>query len=902
VKNTPFFKKSLNNTQVIIKYIQIIIQSEFEMSSSPPPIKCLIVDLDFIIRENEKDLEEPVIRIRGKTKDNQSIIIHVTNFYPYFYIDDISETTDAIQGLLYTEKKFGDWIKDNYQLTKYRYYQNKPIFLYTILGRNPWRILKYSRLLQDKGIKSYENDISYTSRFLIDSGCKGLNWIIISNYEEKVPSRFAQVFEVKYKDIEICPDEPFQYTYLSLGIVINSIKEDGKKIQNFSSILKESEQRIVSACVSWGKEEGKTQSKHFILEENTDLSEKRLLENLVEEIHIISPEVIITFNGNRIILPYIITRMEKLGIDSNSLSPLEDAKLKQPIGYLGYRIPGYITYDLVKSTRWLRTKSGKKGLTDFAEDFLGVERIADYAKINELWFNTVIRNEKASAKQLEKLCPHDSQIIHSLFFAMGMEEWLAVMKLVGIRPSEGVYSTPRHLGEFQLFRNLYQKDTIIPAEPSRKELAQRKSSRALAIGGFVLVPKGSLHEAVLIADFRSMFPSIMVAYNIGGESYNGSVAKPTEKFHSKPETGLRIMLKDFLDERKDIKKQIYEVETYLRSFTDTKKRKNLEIELKKLHIQSNALKVVANSLYGSHNYVGSRFYDTEISNAITSISKEYIKKVDQWTQEYSKNKCQVIYGDTDSLFIKLADRDKVFQLSGKIKEGHVFSLDDVPEAQELLNFFRSKLPKEMDLEFVDLALRIVFAPETKKRYSYVSVPTGDLKIVGFEAIRRDTSPFARDVQTAALKFVLEEGDIFKARQAVIDMCLEFIDLKDESLLEKTTILGPIRRNPKDYKSKTPAIGALEDYSRAMGLELDVIWKEYERFPFIIIQGKMPLYKRSKHPSLVEILKIDKDHYMLEALRDVKRIGVRVELKDIRTSSQKTLDFSLSQIKKNNEDV
>ena len=99
-----------------------------------------------------------------------------------------------------------------------------------------------------------------------------------------------------------------------------------------------------------------------------------------------------------------------------------------------------------------------------------------------------------------------------------MEEWLEVMKLVGIRPSEGIYSTPRHLGEFQLFRVLHHKDTIIPSEPTRDELAVRKSTRALAVGGFVLVPKGTLHEAVLIADFTSMFPSIMVSHNIGGES------------------------------------------------------------------------------------------------------------------------------------------------------------------------------------------------------------------------------------------------------------------------------------------------------------------------------------------------------------------------------------------------
>ena len=871
------------------------------MASSPPPspLKCFIVDLDFFIEEKNKEVEEPIIRIRGKTKKNKTIIIHVTGFYPYFYIEDLPDTTNALQSLLYTEKEFGDWIKDSYQITKYRYYQNKPVFLYRILGRNPWRILKYSKMLKDKGIRSYENDISYTSRFLIDTEIRGLNWIKISKYEEKVPTAHAKVYEVNYKDIENCDDEPFQYTFLSIGIVINSLTEEGRKIQNFSSVFNEGKQRIITACISWGKTEGKTKSKKFILNENNDLAEKNLLESLMKEIHAVSPEVIITFNGNRIILPYIITRMEKLGIDPNLLSPLKKAKLKQPIGYLGYRIPGYISYDLVKSTRWLRTKTGKKGLTDFTEELLGIERKGDYSRINELWFEAIIKKEETALKTLEKLVSHDSKIIHSLFFAMGMEEWLAVMKLIGIRPSEGIYSTPRHLGEFQLYRILCHKDTIIPSEPSRTELAERKSTRSLAIGGFVLVPKGSLHEAVLIADFRSMFPSIMVAYNIGGESYDGSVAKPTEKFHSKPETSLRIMLGKFLNERKIIKKQIYEVETYLRSFTDAKTKKNLENELKKLRIQSNAFKVVANSLYGSHNYVGSRFYDTEISNAITSISKEYIKNVDQWTQEYSKNRCQVIYGDTDSLFIKLSERDQVFEIAERVKEGHVFSIEDIPEAKNLLNFFKTKLPKEMELEFVDLALRIVFAPETKKRYSYVSVPSGDLKIVGFEAVRRDTSPFARDVQTAALKYVLEEGDIFKARQAVIDLCLEFLDLKDETLLEKTTILGPIRRNPKKYKSKTPAIGALEDYARMMGLRSDIIWKEYERFPFIIIKGKFPLYKRSKHPSLVDIERIDRDHYILEALRDVKRIGVRVELKDIRTSSQKTLDFALSKIKNNN---
>ncbi|MCG3226936.1 MAG: hypothetical protein H7645_08450 [Candidatus Heimdallarchaeota archaeon] len=870
------------------------------MEVDPSPIRCLIVDLDFFIQEKGIDTEEPIIRIRGKTEDNEAIVIHVTGFYPYFYIDDVSKTTKSIQSLLYTEKEFGDWIQNHFPITKYRYYQNKPIFLYKILGRNPWRIMKYSKLLRDKGIKSYENDLSYTSRFLIDTDFKGLNWIKITNYEELPENQFSRIIEVSYKDIEEIDNVDFQYTVMSFNIAINSITEDGKKIRNFSSVMAERSQRIIAVCLSWGKEEGKTQNKTFLLEEDSSECEKTMIQDVIATIHDVSPEIFVTFNGNQVTLPYFFSRMESVGIDPNIICPLENAKIKPPMGYLGYRIPGYISYDLVKSTRWLRTKTGKKGLEDLAHQFLNTKRKGDYSQINDLWFQMLNSKKKTEKQLLEDICNHDSFIIHSLFYSMGMEEWLEVMKLVGIRPSEGIYSTPRHLGEFQLFRVLHQKDTIVPAEPTRDELAVRKSTRALAVGGFVLVPKGTLHEAVLIADFTSMFPSIMVSHNIGGESFDGSVAAPMNKFRTKPDTGLRIMQNQILVERKSVKKKIYELETYLRSFSKSNRDKKLVKELKKLKIQSNAYKVVANSMYGSHNYVGSRFYDTEISNAITSISKEYIKRVDQWTQDFTDNRCQIVYGDTDSIFVKLSDKASVFKAAEKTSKGKAFSLNDVPEADNLLEYFASKLPKQMDLQFVDLALRIVFAPETKKRYSYVSAVTGELTIVGFEAIRSDTSPFAVEVQTEALKLVLEDGDIQQARQKVIELCLEFKDLEPEKVIEKTMILGPIRRSPKDYKSKTPAIGALEDFASNNELDVDEIWKDYERFPFVILEGNSPLYKRAKHPTLTDPSKIDREHYILEALRDVKRIGVRVELQDINPPSQKTLDFSALNSKKSED--
>ncbi|MHA1483558.1 MAG: 3'-5' exonuclease, partial [Candidatus Heimdallarchaeaceae archaeon] len=437
------------------------------MKTGPSPLRCFIIDLDFFIEEKEKGIEEPIIRIRAKDQNNKPLILHVSGFYPYFYIEDLPETTKAIQSLLYTEKEFGAWIKDSYPVSKFKYYQNKPIFLRKVLGRNPWRVLKYSRILQTKGIKSYENDISYTARFLIDTNIKGLNWVEIKNYKEKGIENNSKVLEVSFENITEVEDNSYPLSLLSLNLVINSFNNQGKKIHNFSSIMDEGKQRIISMSICWGIEgsSSKPKNRTFILEQDTDKSEKQLIENVIKEIHSKNPEILITFNGNRITLPYLLKRMENLGLDPNSLSPLNKAKIKSPIGYLGYRIPGLISYDLIKSTRWLRTKSGKKGLTDLAREYPKIKRKGDYETINKLWFEWVIQKKRLNKRKIKILNSQDSNITYALFDAMGMNEWLEVMKLVGLRPSEAVYSTPRHIGEFQIFRILHRKDTIIPSEP-----------------------------------------------------------------------------------------------------------------------------------------------------------------------------------------------------------------------------------------------------------------------------------------------------------------------------------------------------------------------------------------------------------------------------------------------------
>ncbi|MHA1687503.1 MAG: DNA polymerase domain-containing protein [Candidatus Heimdallarchaeaceae archaeon] len=851
------------------------------------PLICIVIDLDFFIERDIQGREEPIIRIKGKTTELKTIIIHIKHFYPYFFVEDVPTKIASVQSILAYEKGFSQWVYKSTKTMKYSYYRHKPVFLHQVFGRKPWRILEYSETLNKKGIKCYENDISYTARFLIDTGIKGLNWVRVNDYEILSEQKDKIVIETTVSKVEPISEEiPYDFTIMAISITINSLDSEGNLIQNFQSILEFGEQRIINANICWGTRKQGFKQKVFVLKEDTNQAERELIQAFWTEIHAIQPDVIVSFNGDNVLFPYMLKRIEKLELSPSIMIPFEKAKIKPPAGYLGYRIPGYIVFDLVKRTRRIRTTTGKKGFTDLVKDILHTERLYPPSRICKIWYDKVVRKHQPIANDEKEPFALDASLIFSLFFELGMEEWLEVMKIAGNRPSEGIYSTPRHIGEFLVFRILFQNNTLIPPDPTKEELLRRSRTRTTAVGGFVLVPKGTLHAGVLICDFTSMFPSIIATYNIGGESFRGITLDPEERFAPEPKTAMSIMESMLLEERKSIKRQIYELETFLRSFPgDNSKQQDI---LKKLKIKSKALKIIMNSIYGSHNYVGSRFYNVDIANAITSFSKEYIYKLAKWTKEYSDNRCHVIYGDTDSVFVKLSDVSKVFQAHQKVQKGKEFNLDDVPEAKELLEFYNSRLPKGMNIEFVDLALRIIFSEETKKRYSYYSVVSQETIIVGFDAIRSDTSPFASEVQKLALNLVLREGNVPKARAAVIKKCLEFKQMTGQKLIDKVTVFGPVTRHPDKYKSKTPAIGALEDYARYHNKDIDELWKEYDRFPYVITIGHGPIYKRAKHPSLVKSDEVDISHYIEEAIRDVRRIGIKVELKDLTRNSQLTL--------------
>ena len=81
--------------------------------------------------------------------------------------------------------------------------------------------------------------------------------------------------------------------------------------------------------------------------------------------------------------------------------------------------------------------------------------------------------------------------------------------------------------------------------------------------------------------------------------------------------------------------------------------------------KSNALKVLANSIYGESGYPYSPIYERLVALSVTTYAKELLKKVVSYLESL---KCKVIYGDTDSVFYTIpednfADADKEYLIN-----------------------------------------------------------------------------------------------------------------------------------------------------------------------------------------------------------------------------------------------
>lgn len=253
-------------------------------------------------------------------------------------------------------------------------------------------------------------------------------------------------------------------------------------------------------------------------------------------------------------------------------------------------------------------------------------------------------------------------------------------------------------------------------------------------GGYVFDSEPGLYENVLVLDFKSLYPSIIRTFFIDPLGLAQPGENPVPGFHGAAFSRDQHILPGLIEE--------------LWQARDVAKRdKNSPL--------SQAIKIIMNSFYGVLGSNGCRFHSQQLASSITRRGHEIIT---QSRDRIAASGYQVIYGDTDSLFVLLgASHDS--QGAQHIGQGLMNDLNAWWAATLRETYdIECHLEVEFETHYTRFLMPTVRGTQTgsKKRYAgLISGSNGEPQLVvkGLEAARSDWTPLAREFQRELLRRV-----------------------------------------------------------------------------------------------------------------------------------------------------
>ena len=248
-------------------------------------------------------------------------------------------------------------------------------------------------------------------------------------------------------------------------------------------------------------------------------------------------------------------------------------------------------------------------------------------------------------------------------------------------------------------------------------------------GGFVMDSTPGLYQNVLVLDFKSLYPSIIRSFNIdpmglieGLKSPESAIEGFDGAYFSRDKHFLPDIITELWKER-DI----------------AKKDKNAAL--------SQAIKIIMNSFYGILGSTGCRFFDPRLSGSITKRSHSILKTTKLWIEAKGY---QVIYGDTDSIFVHVGD-EKTAEESRALGKTLQSFINEQWQALLLEQFnIVSELEIEFETHFIKFLMPTIRGQDvgTKKRYAGLVQKGEEQQLVfkGLESVRTDWTELAKQFQ------------------------------------------------------------------------------------------------------------------------------------------------------------
>ena len=512
--------------------------------------------------------------------------------------------------------------------------------------------------------------------------------------------------------------------------------------------------------------------------------EAGMLRRMVEVIRGYQPDYLLGYYSDGFDFLYLKARAEQLGVKLGL--GMDGSSLKVRFGMGGRaRILGIPHIDVCKFIKTTMAETLKLDAYDL--DSVAYELLGE--KKHEMLLEQI--GKAWEQGELRKLCEYnlrDAYLTLQLFLKI-QHNFHELVKLIGLMPFEVCRLSYGQLVENYLIKRAREFGEIVQNKPAHAEIAARRYESYQ--GAFVMQPVPGLYEDVVMLDYRSLYPSIIIAKNIAPSSLNLGGGYQT------PEIGNQKRVYHFDDGKHAFIPQVIKDIVVRRG--RIKEILKQEPDNQVLKARSQALKTLANSAYGMFGFFGARYYSRECAESITAFGRMYIQET---IEEARKEGFNVVYADTDSCCMVLEDK----------------TLED---AKSFLKAINKELPEFMELELEKFYTRGIFVAKkgegagAKKKYALLDA-AGKLKIVGFETVRKDWSLIARETQSHVLEMILLEGRHEHALAFVKEAIQRIQQKKIEN--KKMVILTQLKMEIDDYRQVGPHV-AVAKRLRQQGFEV-----------------------------------------------------------------------------------
>jgi DNA polymerase-2 len=710
-------------------------------------------------------------------------------------------------------------------------------------------IYRFNYLLADWDIKVWEYDLRPTDRYLMERFIRSYA-DIEGQWQERDGFKLCHQGRMRPSQPLANNEDKAKLSILSVDIE-TSFPKKGKKDRLFSIAYhgeiycagqrQEVKQVLMISNSPSAKSEkaGEKEAEHTCYLED----EIQLLNVFFSQMQALDPDVIIGWNFIQFDMRFLQKKCEELDVPFLLGRNQQEVTWRhdQSNANRSYvHVPGRCIIDGIEMLRQAQYQFESFALDAVAEELLGRHKlIIGEAKVFPGYDH-----------EIEYLFDHDKAALaaYNLEDCILVSEIFAKTELMDFaiqRSSLTGLLLDRMGGSVAAFENLY-----LPLLHRNGYVAPNYGegfSEIKSPGGFVMDSCPGLYDSILVLDFKSLYPSIMRTFKIDPM---GLIAGLNQS------AGIAGFNGGLFDRDKHC---LPDLITMLGQQRDQAKKDNN-------HHLAQAIKIIMSSFYGVLGSEGCRFFDVRLSSSITQRSHEIIQRSAQWIEQQG---FQVIYGDTDSVFVWL--KEKKSQAQADVIGKRLSS--------ELNGWWSDTLLKEHQLEsFLEIEYEThykkFFMPSirgaevgSKKRYAgTIQSSVGDKDTIvfkGLEAVRSDWTLLAREFQQELFKRIFADEE-YQAwmKQEVADL---MEGKKDPQLIYRKRL----RQSLADYQKNIPPHA-----KAAAVLEL---WRKQQGLPALYEYsgGRIQYLMTTSGPQPVDIvqasagaLQIDYQHYLEKQLAPV----------------------------------